>query len=110
MKTFLIIFCVIIAYIFIGVLCYWTLILSGYKKSKTKNSLKYWLNEICEESCSGFYFSDTREQGYFWFSVFWIVALPFYSVVLLFYYISCLFSNIIKKILKVNKLEDESKT
>lgn len=101
MKIFLIIFGSVIAYIFIGVLCYWTLILTGYKKSKTKNSLKYWLTEICEEG----FVCDTRESGYFWFSVFWIVTLPFYTVVLLFYYIGCLFSKIIKSILKIHKLE-----
>lgn len=96
MKIFLVVFGIIVAYIFIGVLCYWTSILIGYKRSKTKDSLNYWLNEI--------YDGDTREQSYFWFSVFWIVALPLYVVALLFYYIGCLFSNIIKKILKVNKL------
>lgn len=103
MKIFLIIFGATVAYIFIGVLCYWTSILIGYKKSKTTNSLKYWLNEICDDAS----FTDTREQSYFWFSVFWIIALPFYIVVLLFYYISYLFSNIIKKILKINKLENK---
>lgn len=103
MKIFLIIFGATVAYIFIGVLCYWTSILIDYKKSKTENSLKDWLNEVCDDSK----FNDTREQDYFWFSVFWIIALPFYIVVLLFYYISCLFSNIIKKVLKINKLEDK---
>lgn len=106
MKIFLIIFGAIVAYIFIGVLCYWTSILIGYKKSKTKNSLNYWLNEICDDVS----FNDIREQDYFWFSVFWIITIPFYIVVLLFYYISRLFSNIIKKILKINQLDSESKT
>lgn len=35
MKIFLIILGIIV-YIFIGVLCYWTLILIDYKKQKTK--------------------------------------------------------------------------
>lgn len=103
MKIFLIIFGAIIAYIFIGVLCYWTSILIGYKKSKTTNSLKYWLNEICDDAS----FNDIREQDYFWFSVFWIITIPFYIVVLLFYYISRLFSKIIKRVLKINKLENK---
>lgn len=101
MKIFLIIFGIIIAYIFIGILCYWTSILIGYKRSKTKNSLNYWLNEICDDGN----FMDIREQSYFWFSVFWIITLPFYIVVLLFYFIACQFSNIIKKILKINQLD-----
>lgn len=100
MKIFLIIFGVIIAYIFIGVLCYWISILIGYKKSKSKKPLNDWLNEICDEGN----IRDTRESGYFWLSVFWIITLPMYIIAYLFYFIAYLFSNIIKKILKVNKL------
>ena len=103
MKIFLIIFGATVAYIFIGVLCYWTSILIDYKKSKTENSLKDWLNEVCDDGK----FNDIREQDYFWFSVFWIITIPFYIAVLLFYYIGCLFSNIIKKVLKINKLENK---
>lgn len=98
MKIFLIIFGIIVAYIFIGVLCYWTSILIGYKKSKTKIPLDNWLDEICDEGN----IRDTRESGYFWFSVFWIISLPIYIIALLFYFISYLFSNIIKNILKIN--------
>ena len=100
MKIFLIIFEIIVAYIFIGVLCYWTSILINYKKSKTKNSLNYWLNGWYEDS------SITREQNYFWFSAFWIITLPFYIVVMLFYFIGLQFSNIIKKILKIERMND----
>lgn len=100
MKIFLIIFGIIVAYIFIGVLCYWTSILIGYKKSKTEKPLNDWLNEVCDEGN----IRDTREASYCWLSVFWIIALPFYTVVLLFYCISCLFSNIIKNVLKINQL------
>lgn len=101
MKIFLIIFGIIVAYIFIGVLCYWASILICYKKSKTKISLNYWLNDLDESS-----FMDTREETHFWFSAFWIITLPFYIVVILFYFIACLFSNIIKKILKVERIND----
>lgn len=100
MKIFLIIFGIIVAYIFIGVLCYWSSILIGYKKSKTEKPLNDWLNEICDEGN----IRDTREAGYCWLSVFWIVTLPFYIVVLLFYFIGYLFSNIIKNVLKINQL------
>ena len=100
MKTFLIIFGIIVAYIFIGVFCYWISILIDYKKSKATKPLNDWLNEICDEG----FISDTRESGYFYLSMFWIITLPFYIVVLLFYFIGCLFSNIIKSILKINKL------
>lgn len=102
MKIFLIIFGIIVAYIFIGVLCYWASILICYKKSKTKNSLNYWLNEICDEGN----FMDTREESYFWFSAFWIITLPFYIVGMLFYFIGLQFSNIIKKILKIERMND----
>lgn len=99
MKIFLIILGIIV-YIFIGVLCYWTLILIDYKKSKTKQSLDCWLSEFSyNNSINGF--METREQSYFCFSVFWIVTLPFYVVKMLFYHIICLFSNIIKKILGI---------
>lgn len=101
MKIFLIIFGIIVAYIFIGVLCYWISILIGYKKSKSKNSLNYWLNEFCDDGSM----MDTREQSYFWFSMFWIITLPFYIIVMLFYFIGLRFSNIIKKILKINQLD-----
>lgn len=100
MKIFLIIFGIIVVYIFIGVLCYWASILICYKKSKTKNSLNYWLNDYYEGS------SITREQNYFWFSAFWIITLPFYIVVMLFYFIGLQFSNIIKKILKIERMND----
>jgi len=100
MKTFLIIFGIILAYIFIGILCYWISILIGYKKSKTKRPLNDWLNEICDEGN----IRDTREASYFYLSMFWIIALPFYTVTLLFYFIGNLFSNIIKKILKIDQL------
>ena len=100
MKIFLIIFGIIVAYIFIGVLCYWTSILICYKKSKSKKSLNYWLNDCYEDSFI------TREQNYFWFSAFWIITLPFYIVVMLFYFIGFQFSNIIKKILKIERIND----
>ena len=68
MKIFLIILGIIV-YIFIGVLCYWTSILIGYKKSKTKQLLSYWLSEFSDDiSIDGFF--DTREQSYFCFSMF----------------------------------------
>lgn len=105
MKVFLIVFGIIVAYIFIGILCYWTSILIGYKKSKTKRPLNDWLNEICGEG----FISDTRESGYFYLSMFWIITLPFYAVILLFYFIICQFSNIIKKILKIDILENKNK-
>lgn len=94
MKIFLIIFGIIIAYIFIGVLCYWTSILIGYKKSKTERPLNDWLNEICDEG-------NIRESGYFWLCVVWIISLPMYIIALFFYFIGYLFSNIIKNILKI---------
>ena len=97
MEIFLIILGIIV-YIFIGVLCYWTSILIGYKKSKTKQLLSYWLSEF---SIDGFF--DTRENSYFCFSMFWIVSLPLYTIVMLFHHIICLFSNIVKKILKINQ-------
>ena len=96
MKVFLIVFGIVVAYIFIGVLYYWTSILICYKKSKTKKSLNYWLNDY-----EGSFI--TNEQNYFWLSVFWIITLPFYIVIILFYFISFIFSNIIKKILKINE-------
>lgn len=104
MKTFLIIFGIIVNYIFIGVLYYWILILIDYKRSKTKRTLNDWLNEICDEGN----IRNTREQGYFWEAVFWVIMLPIQIVVLLFYFITCLFSNIIKNILKINKLDCKS--
>ena len=95
----------IIVYIFIGVLCYWTLILIDYKKSKTKQSLGCWLSEFSDNnSIDGF--TETREQSYFCFSIFWIVSLPFYVILILFHHIICLFSNIVKKILKINQLNE----
>lgn len=104
MEIFLIILGIIV-YIFIGVLCYWISILIGYKKSKTKQLLSYWLSEFSDDiSIDGFF--DTREQSYFCFSTFWIVSLPLYTIVMLFYYIVYLFSNIIKKILKINQLNE----
>jgi CDP-diglyceride synthetase len=103
MKIFLIIFGIIVVYIFIGVLCYWISILIDYKKSKTKRTLNDWLNEICDEGIT----RDTRESSYFYLSMFWIVTLPFYIIVSLFYFIGYLFSNIIKSILKINKLDGE---
>ena len=103
MEIFLIILGIIV-YIFIGVLCYWTSILIDYKKSKTKQSLDCWLSEFSyNNSIDGF--METREHSYFCFSMFWIVTLPLYIVAKLFYYIVYLFSNIIKKILKIDKLE-----
>lgn len=104
MKIFLIIFGIIITYIFIGVLYYWTSILIGYKMSETKRNLNNWLNEICDEGN----ISDTREQGYFWEAVFWIIMLPMRMLATLLYFISCLFSNIIKNILKINELDGKS--
>jgi CDP-diglyceride synthetase len=103
MKIFLIIFGFIIAYMFIGILCYWISILIDYKKSKTKRPLEDWLNEPYN-SC---FINDTRESNYFYFSIFWIGTLPFYIVVQLFYFIGCLFSSIIKKILKINQLDSK---
>jgi len=103
MKIFLIIFGIIVAYIFIGVLYYWVSISIGYKISKTKRTLNDWLNEICDEGN----IRDTREQGYFWDAVFWIIMLPMRMVALLLYFIGYLFSNIIKNVLKINKLDDE---
>lgn len=102
MKIFLIIFGIIVAYIFIGVLCYWTSILICYKKSKTKKSLNDWLNDWLDEGS----FMDTREETHLWFSTFWIITLPFYIVVILFYFIGLQFSNIIKKILKIERIND----
>ena len=104
MKIFLIIFGIIVTYIFIGVLYYWISISIGYKRSKTKRTLNDWLNEICDEG----YIEDTREQGYFWEAAFWVIMLPMRMVVLLVYFITCLFSNIIKNILKINKLDCKS--
>ena len=104
MKIFLIIFGIIVTYIFIGVLYYWISISIGYKRSKTKRTLNDWLNEICDEGNIG----DTIEQGYFWEAVFWVIILPMRIVVLLVYFITCLFSNIIKNILKINKLDGKS--
>lgn len=104
MKIFLIIFGIIVTYIFIGVLYYWISISIGYKRSKTKRTLNDWLNEICDEGNIG----DTRKQGYFWEAVFWVIILPMRMVVLLVYFITCLFSNIIKNILKINKLDGKS--
>lgn len=103
MKIFLIIFGIIIAYIFIGVLYYWVSILIGYKKSKTRRTLNNWLNEICDEGN----IRDTRESGYFWEAVFWVIMLPMCMMVSLFYFIGRLFSNIIKSILKINQLDGE---
>ena len=103
MKIFLIIFGIIVTYIFIGVLYYWISISIGYKRSKTKRTLNDWLNEICDESNIAY----IREQGYFWEAVFWVIMLPMRMVLLLVYFITCLFSNIIKNILKINKLDDE---
>ena len=102
MEIFLIILGIIV-YIFIGVLCYWTSILIDYKKSKTKQSLSYWLSE--DYIYTDDLFFDIRKHSYFCFSMFWIVTLPLYIVEKLFYYIAYLFSNIIKKILKIDKLE-----
>ena len=105
MKIFLIILGIIV-YIFIGVLYYWALILIDYKKSKTKQSLGCWLSEFSyNNSIDGF--METREQSYFCFSVFWIVTLPFYAVMMLLYHIICLFSNIIKKILGIPVITSE---
>jgi hypothetical protein len=95
MKIFLIVFGIVV-YIFIGVLCYWISILIDYKKSKSKNSLNYWLNEFNSDEVT------KRKQNYFWFSAPWIITLPIYAVILLFYFITCQFSNIIKKILKID--------
>lgn len=104
MEIFLIILGIIV-YIFIGVLCYWISILIGYKKSKTKQLLSYWLSEFSDDiSIDGFF--DTRENSYFCFSMFWIVSLPLYAIAKLFYYIVYLFSNIVKKILKINQLNE----
>lgn len=104
MEIFLIVL-VIVVYIFIGVLCYWTSILIGYKKSKTKLILSYWLSEFSDDiSIDGFF--DTREQSYLCFSMFWIVSLPLYTIVMLFHHTICLFSNIVKKILKINQLNE----
>ena len=72
MKIFLIIFGTIIAYIFIGVLYYWTLI--NYKKSKTKSPL----NDRLQEFCDGGLTRDTRENSYFWDAVLWPIMLPIY--------------------------------
>ena len=104
MKIFLIIFGIIVSYVFISVLYYWISISIGYKRSKTKRTLNDWLNEICDEGN----IVDTREQGYFWEAVFWVIILPMRMVVLLVYFITCLFSNIIKNILKINKLDSKS--
>ena len=101
MEIFLIILGIIV-YIFIGVLCYWTSILIDYRKSKTKQSLSYWLSE--DLSPDDFSLC-IRKYSYFCFSMFWIVTLPLYIVEKLFYYIAYIFSNIIKKILKIGKLE-----
>lgn len=104
MEIFLIILGIVV-YIFIGVLCYWTSILIGYKKSKTKQLLSYWLSEFSDDiSIDGFFV--TRKQNYLRFSMFWIVSLPLYTIVMLFHHIVCLFSNIIKKILKINQLDE----
>ena len=104
MEIFLIILGIVV-YIFIGVLCYWISILIGYKKSKTKQLLSYWLSEFSDDiSIDGFF--DTREQSYLCFSMFWIVSLPLYTIVMLFHHIVCLFSNVIKKILKINQLNE----
>lgn len=103
MEIFLIVFGIVIAYIFIGVLYYWISISIGYKRSKTKRTLNNWLNEICDEGIV----RDTREACYFWDAVLWVIMLPMYTVTLLFYFIACLFSKIIKNILKINKLDDE---
>lgn len=84
MKIFLIIFGIIVAYIFIGVLCYWTSSLIGYKKSKSTRPLNEWLDEIYDDGI----FRDTRSSDYFILSVFWIIGLPIYIVTKLFY---CLF-------------------
>ena len=103
MEIFLIILGIIV-YIFIGVLCYWTSILINYKKSKTKQSLNCWLISEDDISTDGFF--DIREHSYFCFSMFWIITLPFYVILILFHHIICLFSNIIKKILKINQLNE----
>ena len=102
MEIFLIILGIIV-YIFIDILCYWTSILIDYKKSKTKQSLSCWLNEdyISDDGLSHF----KRNDIYFYFSKFWIITLPLYIIAKLYYYITYLFSNIIKKILKIDKLE-----
>lgn len=100
MKIFLIIFGISVAYIFIGVLYYWTSILIGYKNQKQKIPLNDWLNEICDEGN----IRDTRESSYFWSSVFWIISIPMHIIALSFYFIGYLFSNIIKNILKINQL------
>lgn len=99
MKTFLIIFGIIIAYIFIGVLYYWISILIDYKKSKTKRPLHDWLNETCDEVM------NTREDCYLYSSIFWIISLPMNIIMTVFGFIIYLFSNIIKNILKINKLD-----
>ena len=104
MKIFLIIFGTIITYIFIGVLYYWISILIDYKKSKTKRPLNDWLQEFCDGGLT----RDTRENNYFWDAVLWAIMLPIYMVALLLYFICNLFSNIIKNILKINKLNSES--
>ena len=104
MKIFLIIFGAIIAYIFIGVLYYWTSILINYKKSKTKRPLNDWLQEYCDEG----FICDTRENCYFGDAMLWAIMLPMYMVALSLYFICSLFSNIIKNILKINKLDDKS--
>ena len=100
MKIFLIIFGIIVAYIFIGVLYYWISILISYKKSKTTIPLNDWLNEICDEGN----IRDTRESGYCLSSICWIISIPLYIIVSLFRFIVYLFSNIIKNILKINQL------
>lgn len=104
MKMFLIIFGIIVAYIFIGVLYYWTSISIGYKMSKTKRTLNNWLSETCDEGIV----CDRREVCYFWDAVLWVIILPIHMVALLFYFIAYLFSNIIKNILKINKLDGKS--
>ena len=104
MKIFLIIFGIIVTYVFISVLYYWISISIDYKRSKTKRTLNDWLNEICDEGNIGY----IREQGYFWEAVFWVIMLPMRMVLLLVYFITCLFSNIIKNILKINKLDSKS--
>ena len=100
MKTFLIVFGIIVTYIIIGVLYYWTSIKINYKKSKTKKSLDEWLNEIHEEAN----FRDIRSEYFLWSAMFWIIVIPTYIFAISVYFIISSFSYLVKRILKINQL------
>ncbi len=93
MKIFLIVFGIIVAYIFIGVLCYWIPIKIDYKESKTKKPLNEWLNEFHKEAN----FCDVRSEYYRWSAMFW----PIYILAVLTCFIISSFSYLVKKILKI---------